>query len=86
MCGLIWLPCPITAALTPTPYPNAVRYLRHGIEIAGADRLIFGTDIPSVLKEDSYQHFIQYITCSDAFSREEKERIMYRNAEHVYFK
>ena len=68
------------------PYPNAVRYLRHGIEIAGADKLIFGTDIPSVLKEDSYQHFIQYITCSDAFSREEKERIMYRNAEHVYFK
>ena len=76
MCGLIWLLCPITA----------VRYLRHGIEIAGADRLIFGTDIPSVLKEDSYQHFIQYITCSDAFSREEKEQIMYRNAEHVYFK
>ena len=42
--------------------------------------------MPSVLKEDSYQHFIQYITCSDAFSREEKEQIMYRNAEHVYFK
>ena len=27
------------------PYPNAVRYLRHGIKIAGADKLIFGTDI-----------------------------------------
>ena len=68
------------------PYPNAVRYLKHGIEIAGADRLIFGTDIPSVLKEDSYQHLIQYITCSDVCSREEKELIMYRNAEQVYFR
>lgn len=67
------------------PYSNAVRYLRHGIEIAGADRLLFGSDIPSVLKEDSYAHLIQYITESSDFTAEEKEMIMYRNAENVYF-
>ena len=68
------------------PYPNALRYLRHGIEIAGAHKLIFGSDIPSVLKEDSYSNLIRYITDSHGLTREEKEMIMYRNAEHVYFR
>jgi len=67
------------------PYPNAIRYLKHGIEIAGADRLIFGSDMPSTLKEDTYSHLIGYIAESDAISREEKELILYRNAQDVYF-
>ncbi len=67
------------------PYPNAIRYLKHGIEIAGADRLIFGSDIPSTLKEDTYSHLIGYIADCDAVSREEKELILYRNAQDVYF-
>lgn len=67
------------------PYPNAVRYIRLGIDLLGADRLIFGTDIPSTLKRGSYREHIRYITDSDAFSQEEKELIMYQNAESVYF-
>lgn len=67
------------------PYPNAIRYIRHGIQIVGADRLIFGTDIPSALKEDSYNHFIRYITESDALKQDEKELIMYQNSLDVYF-
>ncbi len=67
------------------PYSNAVRYVRHGVEILGADRLIFGTDIPSTLKGGSYQEHIHYITDSSMFTQEEKELIMYRNAEKVYF-
>ena len=68
------------------PYSNAIRYVRHGVEILGADRLIFGTDIPSTLKRGSYQEHIHYITDSNMFTQEEKELIMYRNAEIVYFK
>lgn len=67
------------------PYPGALRYLKHGIKIAGADRLIFGSDIPSTLKENSYSHLIGYITECGALSQEEKEQIIYRNAETVYF-
>lgn len=67
------------------PYPNAIRYLRHGIEIAGVDRLIFGSDIPSTLKEDSYRHLVGYILENEMLSGEEKERILYQNAETVYF-
>ncbi len=67
------------------PYPNALRYIRLGIDIAGAHRLIFGSDIPSTLKEDSYGHLIRYITDSQGLTREEKESMMYRNAEQVYF-
>ena len=67
------------------PYPNAVRYLRCGIEIAGVDRLIFGSDIPSTLKEDSYKNLIGYIRENEALSEEERKRILYKNAEDVYF-
>lgn len=67
------------------PFSGAQRYLRHGIEIAGADRLLFGSDIPSTLKENSYGDLIGYIAESDAFTQYEKEQIMYRNAEQVYF-
>lgn len=67
------------------PYENAIHYIRLGIEIAGADRLIFGTDIPSALKEDSYRNFIGYITESEKIAEEEKKLIMYRNAQDVYF-
>lgn len=68
------------------PYPNAMRYVKLGIEILGAERLIFGTDIPSTLKAGSYGNHIRYLTESSALSQEEKELIMYKNAESVYWK
>jgi len=67
------------------PYPTAQRYLRIAKGIVGADRLIFGSDVPSVLTRDSYQHLVDYIMLSDVFSDSEKEKVFYKNAEEVYF-
>ena len=54
-------------------------------DIVGADRLLWGTDFPSCLKEDSYEHYIHYILDSKFLSLDEKEKIMHENAEQVYF-
>lgn len=67
------------------PFPCAARYLRIAIEMVGADRLMFGSDVPSVLPEESYEHLIGWISQSGEFSEEEKEKILYENAMEVYF-
>jgi len=68
------------------PYPTAQRYLKTAKSIVGADRLIFGSDVPSVLTRDSYQHLVDFIMTSDVFSDSEKENVFYNNANKVYFK
>ena len=67
------------------PYENARSYLRLGKEILGADRLMFGTDLPSALKRDTYEHYISYIMDSDLFTEKEKCLIFHDTAEKVYF-
>ena len=68
------------------PYPTAVRHLKTAKEIVGADRLMFGSDMPSTLAKDSYENLINYIIESGAFSKKELEDIFYNTAEKVYFK
>lgn len=67
------------------PYPTAQRFLKIAKDIVGADRLIFGSDVPSVLTRDSYQHLVDFIMLSDVFNDDEKEKVFYKNAEEVYF-
>lgn len=67
------------------PYEGAVRCLREAIRIVGEDKILFGSDIPSTMKEDSYGHLIDYIRDSAEFSTQEKERILYSNALKLYF-
>ncbi len=67
------------------PYPTAVEHLRTAKEEVGADRLMFGTDIPSNLCRDSYAHLKDYIINSGVFTRSEMENIFYNTANSVYF-
>lgn len=67
------------------PYENARHFLRIGKELVGAGRMMFGTDLPSALKRDSYDHYIRYIMDSDVFTEAEKELVFYKTAEKVYF-
>ncbi len=68
------------------PYPNALHYLKLGMEIAGTEKLMYGSDFPSVLKEDSYRHLTDYILESPQLTGEEKKKICYENAAGLFFK
>ena len=68
------------------PYPTAVRHLQTAKEVVGADRLMFGSDMPSTLCRDSYAHLTDYIKKSGVFTRQELEKVMYSTANAVYFK
>ena len=68
------------------PYPTAVKHLQTAKEVVGAERLMFGSDMPSTLCRDTYAHLTSYITESGTFTEEELEKVMYGTAESVYFK
>ncbi|MDE7082617.1 MAG: amidohydrolase [Clostridia bacterium] len=67
------------------PYPTAVKHLIAAKETVGADRLMFGSDMPSTLARDSYGNLVNYIVESGAFDRKELEDIFYNTAQKVYF-
>ena len=67
------------------PYPTAAFHLRTAKQTVGADRLMFGTDMPSNLCRDTYAHLKDYIIQSGAFTEVELEDVFYNTAQKVYF-
>lgn len=68
------------------PYPTAVNHLKTAKAVVGAEKLLFGTDMPSSLCRDSYVHLTKYVTDSGVFTPDELEKVMYSNADKIYFK
>lgn len=60
-------------------------YLHLAADLIGSDRLLFGTDFPSCMKEHPYSHCIESIEQSPLFTDEEKDKLFYTNAEALYF-
>lgn len=67
------------------PYPTAVEHLKTAKEIVGADRLMFGSDMPSMLARESYQNLVNYVICGGVFTENELEDVFYNTADKVYF-
>ncbi len=67
------------------PYPTARGYVRDAADIVGADRLLWGSDMPSAMTRDSYRHFIDFIAEHPALSGKDREKILHDNAEKLFF-
>ena len=67
------------------PYPTAVWFIREALKLLGTGRLMWGSDLPSNLCRDSYEHLYGYILNSDAFTDREKEDMLWATAERIYF-
>ena len=67
------------------PYENARSYLKLGKEIVGADRMMFGTDLPSALKKETYENYVNYIAKSDVFTVKEKQMVFYDTTDKLFF-
>ena len=66
------------------PYPTGQKYIALAKEIVGADKLIWGTDVPSVLIHDSYEDLLTFVTESGIFTEEELSGVVYDNAISAY--
>ena len=53
-------------------------------DLVGADKLLFGTDMPSALKEAPYGDYVRWIREMEGLNDAEREQILYQNAAKVY--
>lgn len=72
-------------AMEAYPYPSCQDALKRAKQIIGADRMMFGTDMPMALTKDSYQQLINYIPESGVFTDRELEDVFYNTAKKIYF-
>lgn len=69
----------------PYPYPTAIWFIKEAMGILGADRMMWGSDLPSNLCRDTYRHLFDYILNSPAFTESEKDSMLWKTAERIYF-
>lgn len=67
------------------PYPSAVEHLKTAKSTVGADRLMFGSDMPCNLARDSYAHLKDYVLQSGVFGGDELKAVFYGTANKIYF-
>ncbi|WP_320129767.1 amidohydrolase family protein [uncultured Sphaerochaeta sp.] len=65
------------------PFPTAQAYARLAADIIGSDHLMWGTDAPSTLCKESYEHLLEYL--QQVFTAKEQEQVFYETAKHLYF-
>lgn len=68
----------------PYPFPSQREFVRQAKDTVGADRLIWGTDLPSTFLKFTYREMIDFITESDIFTGNELDLVMGDNAKRVY--
>jgi len=74
------------AAIEEYPYPTAQAYVRRAVELVGADKLLWGSDVPGVLPVATYPQLLGFVAqhC-DFLADDDRKRILGLNAEQVYF-
>ena len=65
------------------PYPSAKKYIQIAKDILGARRLVWGSDMPSVLAGTPYDQLIQYVQ-TDLFTEAELKMLFHDNAARIY--
>lgn len=68
------------------PCPQALQLLKEAVELVGSKKILWGSDIPSTLKKYTYRQLVDVVAVHAAFlSSEEKENILWLNADLLFF-
>ncbi len=67
------------------PHPTARSCVSDAVNIVRADRLLWGSDMPSLMTRDTHQHFIDFIALHPDLNSRDKEKILYANAAKLFF-
>jgi predicted TIM-barrel fold metal-dependent hydrolase len=66
------------------PFPTACRYAGIARDVVGADRILWGSDLPSVAVNAPYGQLIDYVAESRLFGETELRKMYGQNAIRVY--
>lgn len=67
------------------PYPVTRQFIAAAVQTVGAEKLLFGTDLPSNLCHHSYADMVNTVAEDPALSQEQKQQILYTNALQVFW-
>ena len=68
------------------PYLVAQGYIRRAVDLIGAEKIMWGTDVPGLLTSGSYRQLLNYVRLHcDFLSAEEKALVLGLNALRVYW-
>lgn len=69
------------------PFNEARKYVKEAIDILGSDKLMWATDMPAGIINNSYKDNIDFINDMDIdIDKKDKENIFFNTANKVYFK
>jgi hypothetical protein len=77
-----------TATLLEEPYPcrGAVGLLEEAVELVGANKILWGTDVPYTLRRHTYKQMLDTVRRDAPFlSAAERDRILGENAREMFF-
>lgn len=67
------------------PFPSARRYIQMAADLVGADKIMWGTDVPGLLTVATYRQLVDLGWAhTDFLSSEDQKKIMGLNAAEVY--
>ena len=66
------------------PYPSAVRAIREAADIAGWEKLMWGSDYPRTITAITYRMSYDFILKSDELTADEKRLFLGENARQLY--
>lgn len=66
------------------PYPSAVRAIREAADIAGMEKLMWGSDYPRTMTAITYRMSWDFVDKSPLLTAEEKRLFFHQNAEKFY--
>lgn len=68
------------------PYTVAQGYIRRAVDLIGAEKILWGTDVPGLLTSGSYRQLLQYVRSHCEFlSADEMSQVLGENALRVYW-
>ena len=84
----VWFDTAALPAYLPSetfPYPSAERYLHLALEMIGATKILWGTDLPGLLGQATYRQLLQLGRLhTEILSAQEQTMILGENALHVF--
>ena len=66
------------------PFASALRYIRRAVDLIGADRLMWGSDIPGLLGHATYKQLLDSVCRHAGFSESELPGILGETAWKIY--
>ena len=66
------------------PYPSAVKAIKEAAEIAGFEKLMWGSDYPRTMTAITYKMSLDFIEKTNEISQEEKRMLLGGNAKSFY--